>query len=155
MPNLDGLHFIDSSIFVSAILADNHAKKALQYLRRVQNGTYEACISHLVIGEIGAAIREAYDPNTNFNAFYSAIEQLAILLRGVRLHTPPIERYIEKLEVLKELEQRVSSTDVRIIADAATSEAKTLVTFDTKYNTKSVSGLIDVVNLDDKTIRCF
>ncbi|MBU4299656.1 PIN domain-containing protein [archaeon] len=149
MPNLDGLHFIDSSIFVSAILADNQARKALQYLRRVQNGTYEACVSHLVIGEIGAAIREAYDPNTNFDAFYSAIEQLAILLKGVRLHTPKIEDYIEKLQKLKELEYRVGSTDVRIIADAATSEAKKLITFDTHYNTRSVYGLIEVVNLEE------
>ncbi len=149
MANLAGLHFVDSSVFLSVILNDNHVKKAIPYLKRVQNGTYEACISHLVIGEIGAAIREEYDPNTNFDAFYSAIQQLAILLKGVRIHTPPIEAYIEKLQKLKELEHRVSSTDVRIIADAATSEAKTLVTFDTKYNTESIDGVIEVVNLDD------
>lgn len=148
MPNLDGLHFIDSSVFLSVILNDNHTKKAIPYIKRVQNGTYQACISHLVIGEIGAAIREAYDPNTNFEAFFTAIQQLAVLLKGVGLHTPKIEGYIETLQKLKELEYRVGSTDVRIIADAATSNAKKLITFDTKYNTKSVGGIIEIMNLD-------
>lgn len=150
MPNLNGLHFIDSSVFLSVILNDNHTKKAIPYIKRVQNGTYQACISHLVIGEIGAAIREAYDSNTNFEAFFTAIQQLAVLLKGVGLHTPKIDDYIEKLEKLKELEYRVGSTDVRIIADAATSDAKAIITFDTKYNTKSVGGLIEIVNLDSE-----
>ncbi len=148
MPAVAELHFVDSSIFLSAILADSRARKALQYLKRLQNGEYRACISHLVIGEIGAAIRETYDPNTNFSEFYTAIQQLAIFLRGVKLYTPPIEDYIEKLQILKELEDRVSATDVRIISEAATSEAKKLFTFDTRYNTKGVSDMIEIVNLE-------
>ncbi len=54
MGRIDGLHFIDSSVFISVIFNDNHSKKAGSYLRRVQNSTYKAYISHMVIGEIGA-----------------------------------------------------------------------------------------------------
>lgn len=147
MSDFQGMHFIDSSVFLSVILNDKHAMKAIPYINRVQNSTFDACISHLVIGEIGATIRDQYDPNTNFDAFFYAIQQLTILLKGVKLHVSRVEDYIDMLQKFKELEHRVSPTDVKIISDAVTSKAKKLITFDTKYNTKSVDNMIEVINL--------
>lgn len=141
---LKGVHFIDTSIFLSVIFRDDNEKSAAQYLARVRNGIYEAYVSHLVIGEIAVAIRDEINPH-DFNAFYGAIEKVTELLRGVKLHTPLLEEYMEKLQILKGLENRISTTDVRIIAEAATSQATKLITLDTKYNTKSVNNIIEVV----------
>lgn len=145
---LKGIHFIDSSIFLSVILHDEHERDARKYLIRVHSGIYEAYVSHLVVGEIAVAIRDEIRPD-DFNAFYTAIEEVTKLLRGINLHTPMLADYMEKLQILKELESRVSATDVRIIAEAATPEATKLITLDTKYNTKGVSNMIVVVNLED------
>ncbi len=145
-------HFIDSSVFLSIIFNDNHRIKAKQYFSRVGGGVFECYVSHLVVGEIAVAIRDEYNPNTDYEAFYSAIEKVTQLLKGVKLHTPQISDFVEKLQTLKGLENRVFSTDTRIVAEATTSNAKKLVTFDTHYNTKSVNNLIEIVNLEDETI---
>lgn len=148
---LKGVHFIDTSIFLSVIFRDNHERSAAQYLARVRNGVYEGYVSHLVIGEIAVAIRDEIGLD-DFNAFYGAIEKVTELLKDVKLHTPPLEDYVEKLQILKGLENRVSTTDVRIIAEAATSHATNLVTLDTHYNTRSVDGIIDIVHLESMRI---
>lgn len=148
---LKGVHFIDSSIFLSVILHDEHEKAAARYLTRIRNGIYDAYVSHLVIGEIAVAIRDEVNPD-DFNDFYGAIEEAVKLLRGVKLHTPMLADYMEKLQILKELENRVSATDVRIIAEAATSRATKLITLDTKYNTCGVGSMIEVVNLEAGTL---
>lgn len=147
----DEPHFIDSSVFLSIIFNDNHRLKAKQYFSRVGGGLFECYVSHLVVGEIAVAIRDEYTPDTDYEAFYGAIEKVAQLLKGVKLHTPEISDFIEKLQMLKGLENRVFSTDTRIIAEAATSDAKKLITFDTHYNTRSVDNLIEIVNLE--TVR--
>ncbi len=144
---LKGVHFIDTSIFLSVIFRDNHEKEAVRYLAKVRNGVYEAYVSHLIIGEIAVAIRDKISLN-DFSTFYGAIEKVAELLKDVKLHTPILGEYIEKLQILRGLENRVFTTDVRIVAEAATSHAANLITLDTHYNTRSVDSLINVVNLE-------
>lgn len=142
------IHFIDTSVFLSIILHDTNERRARQYITRVQSGVFEGYVSPLVVGEIALGIRERIRTD-NFGAFFDAIKLSVELLENIRLHTPALKEYIAILHKIEELENRVSSTDVRIIAEAVTSSASKLVTFDTGYNTRSVDGAIDVVNLEE------
>ncbi len=144
-------HFVDSSIFLSIIKDDKYEKQAKSYLAKVKSHVYPGIATPLVYGEVLLVIKRDVIEKEQHDAIRLFIQLLDN--PNIELRIPVVEKHIEILNEIKELEGRIGSTDTRLLASAIEFDTNYFVTTDKKIG-KEVRNrrgkrLLKVKHLDE------
>ncbi|ODS40846.1 MAG: hypothetical protein A7315_07480 [Candidatus Altiarchaeales archaeon WOR_SM1_79] len=151
-------HFIDTSIFLAAILepktrADKKQQiLALRYLTRLRSGVFRGCVTFTVYSEVLHIIMSEMDEI----AWMQAINQFLSLVSesNIRLETPSKVKTYETYMMIKSLESRVGPTDTTLLAEAITLNIPHFITLDDRLgryvkSDKTKKKLITIKRLND------
>ncbi|OYT38959.1 MAG: hypothetical protein B6U86_05830 [Candidatus Altiarchaeales archaeon ex4484_43] len=123
-------HFIDCSPFISIIKMDRNRRLSTRYFARLRSGVYKGYVSFSVYAEVIYIIRRDIERNEWISAMYGFLR----LIDDNNIDTviPTIEDLMKNLQIIKNLEKRVGSTDTRLLADAISLKMPYFATLDTK-----------------------
>ena len=121
-------HFIDSSIFLSIIKADDYEKQANSYLAKVKSHVYHGIVTPLVYGEVLLVIRRDVIEKEQHDATKLLLQLLDN--PNIELMISIVERQMDILNEIKELERRIGSIDTLLLSSAIEFNATCFVTTD-------------------------
>ncbi len=127
--------FVDSSVFLSHVLNDRDSEWSRKKLARIKNdsrGNFEPFTSHVVLGEVKISIVEASE-----NRYVQDLYERFLTYFDVDkyyLTTVGKEDYIDMLEEVRSIDERISYNDCRIVAEALAENCNKLYTTDRDWS---------------------
>ncbi len=137
--------FIDSCIFLGAVIKDENTRACKSFISRVHNGVYIGYISPFVSGEMINSILYADNikPTITPNILHAVVD---MLISTKLLNFVPSNNDMMVYSELREADDRISESDLMHAICAKIAEIPLVTTVDRMLNSSELKKHVDIIS---------